>query len=256
MKRGGTGISMAVLMTLWWSPLRADGEEITVGAASSLKAALEELTPAFERDSGIKVRRNFGASGALCQQIERGAPIDVFIAAAAQEIARLRSQQLLVVGSTKIVTRNSLVLVVLKGQDGIRTMDDLKNPTIKKIAMGQAKTVPAGRYTAEALEKLGIAKTLSAKMIEAQDVRQVLAYVTSGNVDAGFVYATDALSSDQVAVAAKVDATLHGPIVYQSAVIKATRHQAAAQRFSAFLESQPARGVFRKHGFLTEPDLF
>lgn len=136
---------------------------------------------------------------------------------------------------------------------GISSFPDLKSPSVKRIAVGEPRTVPAGDYAAQVFEKLGLAKELSPKLVPAENVRQVLTYVETGNVDAGVVYLTDALGSKKVSIAAKADPSTHIPILYPVAVLKSTKNAEAAKAFESFLFAQPASRIFRKHGFLLGP---
>ncbi len=225
---------------------------LLVSAASSLKPALDEIAASYEKETKSKVTFNFGASGALQRQIENGAPVDVFFPASAKQLDELEGKGLLLAGTRKTLLKNSLVLVVPKGRTGVSSFEELKGPAVKKIAVGEPRTVAVGQYAAEALEKLGLAKALAAKLVTGENVRQVLTYVETGNVDAGVVYATDAQGSSKITVVAKADPAWHSPIVYPIAVVKKTKHEAEAKALVAYLSGKEAARIFRKFGFIVE----
>jgi molybdate transport system substrate-binding protein len=226
-------------------------EEVLVGAAASLKEVLEELAPAFEKKHPeLRVNFQLAASGALQQQIEQGAPMDVFISAAEGPVKILSDKGLLVPGSVKTILSNELVLITPANQPGPQTLADLKNPTYKRIAIGESRTVPAGQYAEAWLAYEKLSTELKDRLVPASNVRQVLTFVATGNAAAGFVYASDALTSDKVKVAIRARADQHPPIAYPLALVKRSNKQVAGQAFARFLESPEARSIFVKRGFL------
>ena len=241
-------VSLSAFIFLVASAGRADN--LTVSAAISLKPALEEIAKAYGKETKNKLAFNFGASGTLERQIESGAPVDVFISAASKQVEELESKGLILPGTKRVLLENSLVLVVPTGKSGISRFEDLTKASIKKIAVGDPKTVPAGQYAAEVFEKLNLTKAISAKLVTAENVRQVLTYVETGNVDAGVVYLTDALGSRAVSLAARAEPSWHSPIVYPIAVLKATKHEVAAKAFENYLSIREATQIFQKRGFI------
>lgn len=223
--------------------------ELTISAAASLTDALNELKTSYEGEhSNAKLNFNFGASGALQRQIEQGAPADVFISASASNMKALVEKSL--VKDSKTLLENDLVLVV-PAKDGveIKTLDDLKGDAIKKIAIGIPDSVPAGKYTKEALTNQQLWDELEPKLVQAKDVRQVLQYVATGNADAGFVYKTDALSTTDTSISLTVDSKLHSPITYPLGIVAATSHEEDARQFYDYLQTEPALQVLEKYGF-------
>jgi molybdate transport system substrate-binding protein len=225
-------------------------EDILVAAAASLKDVLEEIRPAFEtRHPGLRVNFQLAASGALQQQIEQGAPVDVFISAADGPMKILMDRGLLVPGSLKTILGNELVLIIAPNQPVPITFADLKNPIYRRIALGERRTVPAGQYAEAWLEHEKLSYALKDRLVPSSNVRQVLTFVASGNAAAGFVYASDALTSDKVKIALRARADQHPPITYPLALVKRSKKQAAAQTFAKFLESPEAQRIFVKRGF-------
>lgn len=225
--------------------------DLTVSAAISLKDALDEAKQIYAAENpNVAIAANYGASGTLQLQIEQGAPVDVFLSAAPKQMDALDAKGLLLAGTRKNLLRNEVVLIVPKDYSaGISSFQDLTRADVKQIALGEPVTVPAGQYAKEVLTSLGIYDAVNSKAILAKDVRQVLTYVETGNVDAGIVYATDAMSSAKVKVVASAPAKSHSPVIYPAAVIKASKNPAAARAFLDFLAGPRGRAVFQKYGF-------
>jgi molybdate transport system substrate-binding protein len=230
---------------------RAGKVDLTVSAAISLKDALDEAKQLYTKENpSVMIAANYGASGTLQLQIEQGAPVDIFVSAAPKQMDALEAKGLLLAGTRLDLVRNELVLIVPKDSSlGIAAFQDLKRANVKRIALGEPATVPAGQYAKEALTLLGFYDAVNSKAILAKDVRQVLTYVETGNVDAGIVYATDALSSSKAKVVAMAPANSHSPIVYPAAVIKASMNPAAARAFLGFLSGPRGLAIFQKYGF-------
>lgn len=227
--------------------------ELTVSAAASLAGAMDEIRPLFESAyPHIRLRFNFGSSGALQQQIVQGAPVDLFLSAAVQPMQELVDAGLIDSAYEPDLLGNELVAVVRKGKDArlaVRNEEDLTRPEWKTIAVGIPDIVPAGTYAREALTNLGLWKLLQPKIVQAQDVRQVLQYVETGNADIGFVYRTDALSSEAVQVAFTVDSAAYPAIRYPLGIVAATQHPQAAATLFDYLRSRSALDIFAKFGF-------
>lgn len=221
--------------------------ELLISAAASLTDAMNDIGKLYQADKGIKITFNFGSSGSLQQQIEQGAPADIFISAATKQMKALDEKGLILKDTSKNLLKNRMVLVVPKDSTKIKDFNDLTEA--KVIALGEPESVPAGKYAQELLTKLELWDKVSSKAVYAKDVRQVLAYVESGDADAGIVYRTDALISDKVKVAALADEKLHSPVVYPAAVVKDSKNPEAARDFIQFLSSDKAQAVFEKYGF-------
>jgi len=226
---------------------------LTVSAAASLREALTELDSLYRAEHpDVAVRANFGASGALRQQIEQGAPVDVFISASDRHVDALQRAGLIDPRTRRVLAGNELVLVVPAGSPSpARDFRSLATPAVKRVAIGAAASVPAGEYADEVLRSLGIADAVGRKAVYAQNVRQVLSYVESGNVDAGIVYRTDAEVSRKVRVAAAAPVGTHRAITYPLAVVGASRHAGDARAYAAFLLGPRGREVLSRRGFTT-----
>ncbi|HET6231149.1 MAG TPA: molybdate ABC transporter substrate-binding protein [Longimicrobiaceae bacterium] len=227
---------------------------VTVSAASSLREVVDELARGYEAaHPGVRVRANFAASGALARQIEQGAPVDVFLSAAEKPMDDLQAKGLIDPRSRRVLAGNELVLVVpAAGASPVRGFADLALPAVKRVALGEPASVPAGEYAGQTLAALGLTAAVKPKVVYAQSVRQVLAYVERGDVDAGIVYRTDAAASAKVRVVAEAPSVTHRPIVYVIAVVKASGDAAAATAFAAYVLGPEGRAALRRHGFTVE----
>lgn len=224
--------------------------DLIVSAAASLTNAFTDIGKEYEKNrSGVKVLFNFGSSGQLLQQIARGAPVDVF-ASADQETMDKAVKQNLIVGVTREnFVRNKLVLVVpATSALAINALEGLKSAEVKRIAVANPESVPAGRYSKEALEAAGLWDALKERYITTTNVRQSLDYAARGEVDAGFVYVTDALiMSNRVRIALEVP--LSTQILYPIAAVKGNGNEKGAREFIAYLKDAAAQKILQKYGF-------
>jgi molybdate transport system substrate-binding protein len=225
--------------------------EITVSAAISLKNAFEGLARVYEARGGARVFFNFGASGDLAGQIEGGAPADVFASAAQKDMDALDAKGLLLRDTRADFAANGIVLIVPAGSKTVpASFEGLSAREVTKIAVGNPKSVPAGRYAVEVLTCYKLLPSVRGKLIFAENVRQVLDYVARGEVDAGIVYATDAsIRAKEVRTAASASGKSHLPAVYPIAVVKGARHEEAAKAFVAFVLSREGQRILTKYGF-------
>jgi len=231
-------------------PLAAAAQQLTVSAAASLTEAFKEIGRKFEATkSGVTVRYNFAASGVLIQQISQGAPVDVFASADQETMNRGVEQKLIDADTRRDFAANTVVLVApAQGGPDLKTLADLSRPEVKRIAIGKTETVPVGRYTKQSLEAANLWAPLQPKFVQADSVRQVLDYVARGEVEAGFVYRTDAaIMADKVKVA--LVAGGHMPVTYPVAVVSESRQKALAKEFAEYLRSPAAQDVLARFGF-------
>ncbi len=228
--------------------------ELHVAAAASLTDAMKELAALYEKEHpNVKLLFNFGSSGALQQAIENGAQTDLFFSAAQKQMDALEKSGDLLEGTRRDLLENEVVLIVPKeGGMDIKSFEDLADPEIAHVALGEPKGVPVGQYSEEILTKLGLLDAVKAKAVYGSDVRQVLSWVETGDADAGLVYATDAAVSDKVKVAAKAPAGSHKPVIYPAVVVKSSANAEAAKEFLAFAQTEAARAVFAKYDFVVK----
>ncbi|WP_394219041.1 molybdate ABC transporter substrate-binding protein [Halobacillus trueperi] len=247
-----TWISSSVILLLLCScASSSDSSETTVriAAAASLKDVMEELAPLFEEQFNIELETIYGSSGKLARQIEQGAPVDVFLSADLRWIELLKEQNLVVKDTYIEFATNRIVLIGHDSTSPLDTIQDLKLKENEQLAVGNPESVPAGTYTKQALERIQLWGSLEGQMVFGSDVRQVLAYVESGQVDYGFVYASDAMISDQVITLTQVDNRLHDSIVYPGIVISESRTKDQGQKFLSFLTSDQATDIYKAYGF-------
>jgi molybdate transport system substrate-binding protein len=224
--------------------------ELTIFAAASLSHAITEISKSFESRRDVRVYTNFAGSQTLQLQIERGAPADLFIPASPKQMDALQEKGAIHESSRRDVLRNSLVLIAPIGSSHqIEKPEELTGSHIRRIAIGEPSSVPAGIYGAEALKRIGIWSRVQPKLIPGADVRSVLAYTEAGEVDFGIVYKTDASVSEKVRIAYEFPTSSHSPIVYPAAVIRDTKHEDLARSFLQYLKTSEVERVFEKYGF-------
>ncbi|MYM38175.1 molybdate ABC transporter substrate-binding protein [Duganella qianjiadongensis] len=244
-----TVLALSVLVvSMALAPARA--AELTVSAAASLSNAFKEIAAAYEKQhGGDKVQFNFAASDALLQQIAKGAPVDVFASADQETMDKAEGMKLLAAGSRTNFASNTLVLIKpADSKYGVGALRDLAQAGVQRIAIGNPASVPAGRYARQAMEQAGLWNGVLNKLIYATSVRQSLDYVARGEVDAGFVYATDAaLFKDKVQLVATVPTAT--PVTYPIAVVASSTQAQAARQFSAFVQSAAAQTILARYGF-------
>lgn len=228
----------------------AHAGELTVSAAASLTNAFKDIAQQYEaQHAGIKVLLNFGASGALLQQMAKGAPVDIFASADQETMDMAVKQGLVAAAERKDFVRNTLVLVVPSDSKlPLKQLQDLNQAGVQKIAIGNPASVPVGRYTQHALETEKLWTAVQPKTISTQNVRQSLDYVARGEVDAGFVYATDAgVMKDKVKVAFTVP--LDSAIRYPIAKTTGSTNGDEARRFISYVLSPAGQAILSKYGF-------
>ncbi|MGF1499286.1 MAG: molybdate ABC transporter substrate-binding protein [Elainellaceae cyanobacterium] len=224
--------------------------ELTVSVAASVQDAMRDVQAAYQAEEPeVTITYNFGSSGSLAQQIVQGAPTEVFLSASKKWMDDLEEQGEILSGSRRDLLLNSLVVIVPQDKTDVTDFSDFATDKVNRIAIGEPESVPAGQYAQEALTTLELFDTLQPKMVFGKDVRQVLTYVETGNVDAGLVYATDAKISDQVQVVTTAPADTHSPIVYPIGVVADSEQAEAAQAFVDFLSSDAAVAIFEEYGF-------
>jgi len=224
---------------------------IRVAAAISLKDALTQLQKIYARTNpNVEIQFNYASSGLLQKQIEEGAPVDLFISAGKKQMDELAAKGLIVAETRSNLLGNELVLVVSREKKGtIRSFADLADKA-QSISIGQPETVPAGKYGRETLTFLKLWDKVDNKIMFAKDVRQVLTYVESGNVDAGLVYRSDTVVLKSGVVAAVAPKGSHAPILYPMAVVKASKQADAGRKFMDFLKTPAAAKVYSDYRFI------
>lgn len=224
--------------------------ELNVQAAASLTDALQQIGAAYEKESGDKVQFNFGASSMLERQIEQGVPADLFLSADEAKMDSLEKKGLLLAGTRRSLLSNLLVIVVATNASAVpQSASDLIKPEYKKLALAEPNSVPAGIYAREYLQKIKLWDAVKEKVVPMESVRAALAAVESGNVEAGFVYKTDALISKKVKIALEIGAGEGPKISYPVGVLQSSTQPERAKKFGEYLTGPVARQIFEKYGF-------
>jgi molybdate transport system substrate-binding protein len=254
LKRIGISLALTMAMTAFMSPFMgfAASKEVNVSAAASLMGPLGEIEKSYEKShKGTDVVINYGSAGALQVQIENGAPCDIFISAAAKQMDALQSKGLIINKSRKNLLGNRLVLVVPVSNNTLTKMSGITGAAIRNIAIGTPETVPVGQYTTEYLKNIGIYDSVQSKFVQAKDVKEVLAWVETGNADAGFVYYSDAKGNKKVRIVAKASTKKLSKIVYPAALVRSINalENDGPKDFMKYLKTSKAKKVFVKYGF-------
>ncbi len=229
--------------------------DLLVSAAASLTDVMPMIADAYAQVApNVTVTYTYGSSGALRAQIEEGAPADVYVSANQKHMNTLLSESLILEGSNRDVLENKVVLIVpLDSALGLTSFAETAQDAVSMVAMGEPTAVPAGQYAQQVFESLGIWETISAKANFGSDVRQVLTWVENGEVDCGVVYATDAMTSDMVAVVATAPEGSCDKIIYPAAALASTANADAALAYLDFLQTDEAQAIFASFGFSPAP---
>ncbi|MGQ0579665.1 MAG: molybdate ABC transporter substrate-binding protein [Betaproteobacteria bacterium] len=243
---------LAVALATLFSSGTATAADIIISAAASLTNAFSDIGKDYEKvNAGQKVHFNFGSSGALLQQISRGAPVDVFASADQETMDRANMQNLIVRTSRRDIVRNTLVVISPKGAKiAPKSLDALKDAGITRLAISNPDSVPVGRYTKEALEEAGLWDAVKARSLNTQNVRQSLDYVARGEADAGFVYGTDAALMPHI-VDVLFEVPTKTPILYPIAAVKGSGNENFALEFIEYVRSDAGQRILAKYGFRT-----
>jgi molybdate transport system substrate-binding protein len=248
----GLSLTFLLLCGSAWSPALAQDKSLTVFAAASMKNALDDIDAAYAARTGIKVRASYAASSTLARQIEQGAPADIFVSADTDWMDYAASKRNINEATRVNLLGNSIVLIAPKdsridhvaignGFDLARLAGD------GKIATGDVKAVPVGKYAKAALEKLGAWRAAEPKFAMAESVRAALALVARGEAVLGIVYSTDAKVEPGVKIVGTFPADSHPPIIYPVAATTTAKPDSTG--YLAFLRTSAARAVFEKYGF-------
>jgi len=250
-----TALILSVICAmLGFNPAGSSAASIHIAAAASLSYAVKANIAAYKKiHPEVDILPNFASSGALARQLSSGAPAHIYISANPKWMAYLEEQNEIEPHTKVTLLQNSLVFTGLSGAE-ISGMESLSG--LKRIAMANPASAPAGQYVEHALRATGIYTRLQQekRLIFAKDVRQALLYADRGEVDGAFVYHTDALLAQHARILFQVDPALHPQIVYPAAMTPGGAESPAALDFFAFLQQETARSIFRKYGFIVPPD--
>jgi molybdate transport system substrate-binding protein len=256
-RRAFLGLVAAAIMAGCIAPQAlAQGKDILVFGAASLKNALDDANALYQRQTSKKVVVSYGASSALARQIEIGAPADLFISADLDWMDYVAQRNLIKPATRSNFLGNTLVLVA--PADSKVTLTIGRNFPLAaalgggRLALADPNAVPAGKYGKAALEALGVWSSVADKIAPAPDVRAALVLVARGETPLGIVYQTDAAADKAVKTVGRFPADTHPPIVYPIAITASSTHP-DAQSYVAFLKSDAAKPAFKKQGFVRLP---
>ncbi len=228
---------------------RAQAQDLLVSAAASLTNVLPVIAQSFQQQHpGVVVRFNFASSGTLAQQIQQGAPVDVFVSAAQTQMNALQMNGLIDTATRRNICGDELAVIAPRSSQ-LRDWKMLAEGSIQRIAMGDPASVPAGMYAMQTLKALGLWGRIQEKLVFGENVRQTLAYIDGGNVDAAIVYLTDAAHASHAMIVVPAPSGTHDQIIYPAAVIARSRSHALAAQFVAYLISDAAQNVLHDAGF-------
>jgi molybdate transport system substrate-binding protein len=243
--------AVVAALALTLVPVSARADEILVSAAASLTDVLKEMAGGYQSKSKQTVRFNFGPSSGLARQIEEGAPADLFFSADLSQMEKLDKSGRLEPGTRKNLLSNQLVIIVpADSKLALSSPKDLLKSEVKRIALAEPSSVPVGVYSKKYLSDEGLWTNVEAKVVPVQDVRATLASVESGNVEAGFVYKTDAAVSKKVKIIYEVPIEKGPKITYPVAIVRESKHKEAARDFLYYVQTPAGKGLFRKYGFV------
>jgi molybdate transport system substrate-binding protein len=241
----------AILAALVWTQTRVWADEILVSAAASLTDVLNEISKDYQSKSKHTVKFNYGSSSSLARQIDEGAPADIFFSADLPQMDNLHKKGQLEPGTRKNLLSNQLVIIVpADSKLAISSPKDLLKIDVKRIALAEPSSVPVGVYTSKYLTDEGLWDQVKPKVVPVQDVRATLASVESGNVEAGFVYKTDAAVSKKAKIVYEVPIDKGPRITYPLAIVKDSKRKDAARDFVSYVQSPAAKDAFKKYGFV------
>jgi molybdate transport system substrate-binding protein len=244
-------VSITIVSFLILGGASARADDILVSAAASLTDVLKEISNGYQSKSKHTVKFNFGPSSGLARQIEEGAPADMFFSADLPQMDTLYKNGRLEPGTRKNLLSNQLVIIVPADSNlTISSSKDLVKAEVKRIALAEPTTVPVGVYTSKYLTDEGLWDKVKPKVVPVQDVRATTASVEAGNVEAGFVYKTDAAGSRKVKIAYEVPIGKGPKITYPVAIVKESKRKDAARNFMNYVQSPAAKDAFKKYGFV------
>jgi molybdate transport system substrate-binding protein len=244
---------LSAMVSAWAAqPAYADHPQtLTIAAANSLKDALRTILPIFEKEQGnVEVRVVWGPSQTLRDQIQQGAPIDVFLPSSIEEINALETKGLTLPGTKHVYAKTALVLITQSAlPTTVSSLDDLPQAEVRRIALGNPKTSSVGKFAAAALKKTGLDEHLKSRYVYGEHSGAVLDLVAAGEAEVGLVYRTDAIRSKKVQILTEISPESHAPILYALGTVWTSKNPSLAQRFYEFIISPAIQDILKSYGF-------
>ena len=228
----------------------SENKEIYVLAAASLTDVLTELANNYKQETSTEIIFSFASSGALQAQIEASAPADIFFSAAQKQMNALEEKGLIDSETRKDLLENKVVLISPKNSNlNIKSFTDITNSNVKKLGLGEPKSVPVGQYSEEILSNLSILDIAKEKAVYGSDVRNVLDWVETAEVDCGIVYATDAKIAKNINIIAEAPEGTHKKVIYPISIIKSSQNKEEAKKFIYYISTDKSKEIFQNYGF-------
>ena len=228
----------------------SENKEIYVLAAASLTDVLTELANNYKKETSTEIIFSFASSGALQAQIEASAPADIFFSAAQKQMNALEEKGLIDSETRKDLLENKVVLISPKNSNlNIKSFTDITNSNVKKLGLGEPKSVPVGQYSEEILSNLSILDIAKEKAVYGSDVRNVLDWVETAEVDCGIVYATDAKIAKNINIIAEAPEGTHKKVIYPISIIKSSQNKEEAKKFIDYISTDKSKEIFQNYGF-------
>lgn len=228
----------------------SENKEIYVLAAASLTDVLTELANNYKKETSTEIIFSFASSGALQAQIEASAPANIFFSAAQKQMNALEEKGLIDSETRKDLLENKVVLISPKNSNlNIKSFTDITNSNVKKLGLGEPKSVPVGQYSEEILSNLSILDIAKEKAVYGSDVRNVLDWVETAEVDCGIVYATDAKIAKNINIIAEAPEGTHKKVIYPISIIKSSQNKEEAKKFIEYISTDKSKEIFQNYGF-------
>lgn len=228
----------------------SENKEIYVLAAASLTDVLTELANNYKQKTSTEIIFSFASSGALQAQIEASAPADIFFSAAQKQMNALEEKGLIDSETRKDLLENKVVLISPKNSNlNIKSFTDITNSNVKKLGLGEPKSVPVGQYSEEILSNLSILDIAKEKAVYGSDVRNVLDWVETAEVDCGIVYATDAKIAKNINIIAEAPEGTHKKVIYPISIVKSSQNKEEAKKFIEYISTDKSKEIFQNYGF-------
>lgn len=228
----------------------SENKEIYVLVAASLTDVLTELANNYKQETSTEIIFSFASSGALQAQIEASAPADIFFSAAQKQMNALEEKGLIDSETRKDLLENKVVLISPKNSNlNIKSFTDITNSNVKKLGLGKPKSVPVGQYSEEILSNLSILDIAKEKAVYGSDVRNVLDWVETAEVDCGIVYATDAKIAKNINIIAEAPEGTHKKVIYPISIIKSSQNKEEAKKFIEYISTDKSKEIFQNYGF-------
>lgn len=228
----------------------SENKEIYVLAAASLTDVLTELANNYKQETSTEIIFSFASSGALQAQIEASAPADIFFSAAQKQMNALEEKGLIDSETRKDLLENKVVLISPKNSNlNIKSFTDITNSNVKKLGLGKPKSVPVGQYSEEILSNLSILDIAKEKAVYGSDVRNVLDWVETAEVDCGIVYATDAKIAKNINIIAEAPEGTNKKVIYPISIIKSSQNKEEAKKFIDYISTDKSKEIFQNYGF-------